>query len=272
MLDRAPLSTNEKTHTVWVAFLMFVNEEGPGEQSMKDYWLIPWNRMTVWLTGEDFIHCQIVFWDAVRQRYYTYSVDGDHPVFVLDRKGFNKGWKFVKISVTEAQELLVQNFLIAQLGKILNASGQVALGALQLGIISHGSSGNGEAWFCSELAAAALEHAGIVNYEEWPGFAGAYDVAPHNLFHYLLERCSTAPIELMAGNPVRIREVYERRKAEGAIEIQHGVLPRAVADFGPPKAAPAAPQLYYQRAFSVAPAVQQSRRSALDQFIVTVKK
>ncbi len=261
VVERAPAGA--AVHTIWVAFLLYDNEEGPGEQSFKDYYLLPWNYMTVLLTGEQFIHCQLVFWDATRRCYFTYSVDGDRAVFVYDRKSFQRGWRFVKLSVTEPQEVLVQNFLIAQLGKILNARGQFALGARQLGLARSGVSGEGESWFCSELVAAALEQAGLLDFGEWPGFNAPADVAPHDLFHYLTERCTKVTAELMAGNPVMVRMIHERRRNEGPLAIEAGVLPQAVADFST-----APKQLYFERA--LAPPKSAPPRSPLDRF--TVKK
>ncbi len=242
---RKPMVMNDRTHSVWLAWLLYKNEEGPGERSFRDYYLLPLNWLTVQISGEDFIHCQLVFWDATRQCFYTYSVDSDRPVFVWHRKTFRAGWRFLKLSVSEAQELMIQNFLAAQLGKPLNHAGQLAL-------YFGGIDGRGQSWFCSELVAAALMYGNVFSFEDWPGVTRACDIAPHHLFHFFTWPCADAGhnlmrcleghcpknnTELLPGNPVQITQVFQRRRAAGRIKIQPGVLPRAIADFSVEEAA-----------------------------------
>lgn len=230
---------NKRVHTVWVAWLMYNNNETVQERSFHDYLFLPMNWLATVMGNTNFIHCQIVFWDAVNRRYYTYSSDTTRGVHVWHRKQFaDNSWRFVKLLLTEPQELLLQNFLAAQLHKPMNSTGQFLL-------YFGGSSGQNQSWFCSELITAGLQHAGVVNFAEWPGFTMAHQVAPQHLFDYLTRFCTTCPTELLPGNPVQITNVYEQRRATGAIQVQLGVgvLPQAVADFSTQAAA----QPYYLR-------------------------
>jgi len=287
---RPPITADDATHVVWVAFLLYDNDEYEGERSMRDYLFLPMNRLTVMLTGEDFIHCQMVFWDARQRRYYTYSVDAQRPVHVWDRKGFRAGWKFVRLRVTERQEVLMQNFLARQLGKPINRSGQLT-------VLFWPTSGRGESWFCSELVTAALDEAGLVDYEAWHDVTKPADAAPHHIFHYLTEQCTRCVVELMAGNPVQITSVHERAASRGSIAIRRGQLPQAVADFAergavanfiaalpvstaapaPQAARRTSPPLYYQQSRgqaqqSVAPPAASSSAARLGSLIVKKPK
>jgi len=221
--QRPPITSTDATHTVWVAFLLYENEEYEQERSMRDYTFVPLNRLTVMLTGYNFIHCQLVFWDDPRQCYYTYSVDGARAVHVWDRKSFRAGWEFVRLQVTESQELLVQNFLARQLGKPINRAGQ-------LSVLFWPMSGNGETWFCSELVTAALEEAGLVDYDAWPDVSEAAAAAPHNLFFYLTEGYTLCTAEHMNGNPVAITTTHQLAARTGKIAMQRGQLPQSVAE------------------------------------------
>lgn len=221
---------NKKTHAVWVAWLKYENKEYQPERSMRDYFFLPMNWLSTVMSGSDLFHCQIVFWDAVNRRYYTYSSDHDRGVHVFPKEFAADSWVFVKIMVTEAQELLLQNFLALQLKKPMNTAGQLLL-------YFGGSAGRGHAWFCSELVAAALEEAGILNFEEWPAFHSPYQVAPHHLLEYLTRFCTTCPVERLPGNPVQISRVYERRRDNPIpLVLGNGIIPQAVADFSTPAA------------------------------------
>jgi hypothetical protein len=218
--QRAPLNSTQTSCSVWVGFLLDKNDEYVPGGSLSSSLM---NRAAVWLTGAPYIHCQMVFWDEERQVYYTYSVDDTRPVHVWDRKGFKAGWRFVRLCVTERQELVMQNFLAAQLGKPLNRPGQ-------LSVLFFPIPGEGESYFCSELVAAALEAAGVINYDEWPGVTQAAEVAPHELFSYLNERCTTVRRELLPGNPVRMRDVVQQSAARGTIPLRSGRIPMSVDD------------------------------------------
>jgi len=256
--QRPPITNNDVSHTVWVAFLQYENDEYEHERSLRDYTFVPLNRLTVLLTGYSFIHCQLVFWDERRQCYYTYSVDGMRAVHVWDRKSFRSGWQFVRLRVTERQELLLQNFLARQLGKPLNRVGQLSALFWPL-------SGHGNAWFCSELVAAALDEAGLVDYDAWPDVGEAAAAAPHHLFLYLTEAYTLCSAELMSGNPVAIVTTHQLAAQTGKIPIRRGQLPQSVAERARQAQLAAAPKVpYYRTQGASAPAT----RSALDSFVV----
>ena len=218
---RAPLdAAGARTHSVWVGFLDYNNDEYERERSMRDYFFLPMNWLTVKLTGRSFIHCQLYFWDELRKQYYTFSVNDRMPVYVEHKTHFRKGWRFVRLGVTEQQEVLVHNFCVAQLGKELNTAGQHWL------LISP-VSGGGRTWFCSELATAALEAAGLIDYGAWPGVTCAAGAAMHHLFDYLTKHCITCPTELLAGNPISVAELHKAAVSRGKIALTNE-LPASV--------------------------------------------
>lgn len=224
---RPPLDTTadckDRSHRVWVAFLLYNNKEYESERSMRDYYIVPMNWLTTVVTGRDFIHVQLVFWDETRKQYYTYSVDAKRPVHVYDKKEFRSGWAFVELRTTEQREMLVRSFLIAQLGKELNTSGQRF-------VLLKPISGGGKTWFCSELVAAALAHAGLIDYSAWPGIKTPEAAAPHHIYDYLLDHCLTCDVELLPGNPVAIATMHAAAKANGKIDLAPaGALPSSIA-------------------------------------------
>ena len=77
-------------------------------------------------------------------------------------------WRYLKC--TPNQRLKAEAFAKAQVGKLYNLPG-LALFPLQLGIEWPGG------WFCSELVAAALVHAGIVRLDK-----RSANVSPHDLY------------------------------------------------------------------------------------------
>jgi hypothetical protein len=224
---RAPLDTSARaprTHSMYLAFLKYQNSEYEPERSFRDYALLPMNWLTVTLTGRDYIHCQPVFQDQGdngEPQYYTFSVDNARPVHVYDSKSFRAGWDFVKISVTEQQELAMYNFCVAQLGLPLNATGQLT-------ILFMSYSGGGRSWFCSELATAMLEAAGLVDYSAWPGVTCAAGAAPHNLYDYLTKHCTRCDVELMQGNPVSMMRTHQAAQSAGPISLAGGALPVSI--------------------------------------------
>jgi len=173
------------------------------------------------VTGSPMIHCQLVFWDQARKQYYTYSVDDSRPVHVYDRKAFRRGWRFVALDLTEREELIAQNFCAAQLGKPLNSAGQLTIFLLP-------QSGRGHSWFCSELVAAALKAAGILQFDQWRGVNRPCEVAPHMLFHFLTKHCTTCPVTLMRNNPVSLLNLHKQAASAGKIELSGSSLPPSV--------------------------------------------
>lgn len=273
----------DRSHSVWVAWSVYDNDQVRREVSLRDYFLVSLNRLAVHFTGSDLVHCQLVFWDAQRKQFYTYGVTAENPVHVWCTKTFSRSWKFIRLSVTEDQELTMQNFLTQQLNKPLNLAGQLSL-------VFRGVPGGGQSWFCSELTAAALERAGLLNFAEWDGFERPCDVAPGYLYQYFTEFCTTCPREVLHGNPVKIVNVLnKRRAAKTPIPLQFGTgtLPQAVADFSENSASSSstgapARRMYYERnvpvtvaenSESAAPPEQQVRSpTMLDIFTVAPRK
>ena len=212
------------THRIWIAFLRLENEEYDGEASMRDYCCLPMNKLTVWLTQRPWIHCQLVFWDEENRCYYTFSVDSMRAVHVYDRKEFARGWDFIDLQVSEQSELAIHNFLVGQLGRSMNTSGQLM--ALFFPLDS-----GGRRWFCSELVAAALECGGVIDFDTWDGVDAPCAVVMHMLYDYLLRDGAHVRARLLSINPVvktTIMQTFENPKAR--IELRAGDgLPQSVA-------------------------------------------
>ena len=218
---RPPMRRDDTRHFVYAAFLLYDNDETANMRSMRDYAFVSMNWLTTVLTQRQFIHVQLVFWDEERKNYYTYSVDNQRPVFVAVYKSFaRRGWKFVRLAVNEQQEVAMHNFLVAQLRKPLNSVGQMFA-------LLYGSSGNGQSWFCSELAAAALEAAGIVDYEQWDGVENSAQVAPHNLYDYLTQQQRVCAARIMQANPIAMNQL-------SAAAARSGPVSRALDEDGLP--------------------------------------
>lgn len=216
---RGPLNQTS-THRIWVAFLRLKNEEFQAEASLNSFCCLPTNKLTVWLTQRPWIHCQLVFWDNEQRLYYTFSVDGGRPVHVYERKSFQNGWDFIELLVSESCELRIYNFLVAQLGKSMNRSGQLM-------VLFFPVDSRGERWFCSELVAAALEAGGIVDFSEWDGISGPSGVVMHHLYDYLLQECKACPTKLLSANPVAISDMYkvlEQPTTRFAIRTEDGMF------------------------------------------------
>jgi hypothetical protein len=224
---RGPL-VGAQTHRVWVAFLQLENEEYEAEASLRTHCCLPMNKITVWLTQRPWIHCQLVLWDDERRTYYTFSVDSNRPVHVFERKEFQKGWDFLELRVSEACELRIYNFLVAQIGKRMNSSGQLM--ALFFPLDS-----GGERWFCSELVAAALEAGGIIDFAYWDGIDGPCGVVMHQLYDYLLTKGPAGPnceVAKLAGNPVAVANIFKHLAQPGAriaLQTDDG-LPQSLAN------------------------------------------
>ena len=204
--EKYPAHSN---HRVYVAFLRYSNEEYQEQRSLRDR-IFPMNWLTTVATGSDLIHCQLVFWDELRKQYYTFSVDDRRPVHVYDKKKFQNGWRFVALDICERQELMLHNFCVQQLGKPLNYAGQ-------LSVLVWAQSGYGESWFCSELVTAALAHAGVIDFDQWPGIQSPEQVTPANLFCYLTEACVTCKVTLLPHNPVSLQELDNAAARAGPI-------------------------------------------------------
>lgn len=221
---RSPINATQN-HKIYVAFLREKNAEFEVERCGVTFLCLPINSVTVWLTQRPWIHCQLVFWDEVHKQYYTFSVDTKRAVHVYDRKQFYEGWDFIELNVTEACELSIYNFLIAQLGKTMNTSGQLM--ALFWPIDSYGRQ-----WFCSELVTAALQAGGLIDYNLWEGVQGPYAAAPHHVYDYLINHCRACPVRLLEGNPVAITQMFVEVRRNGPISLRPTAsgLPASLAE------------------------------------------
>lgn len=220
---RPPIDCTHK-HRVWVAFLRLKNKEYQEEASLRTYCCIPMNSLTVWLTQRPWIHCQLVLWDDEKRLYYTFSVDSLRSVHVFERKEFQEGWDFLELQVTEACELRIYNFLVAQLGKQMNSSGQLM--ALFFPLDSGGAR-----WFCSELVTAALEAGGVIDFAEWVDVDGPYAVVMHQLYDYLRDECTRYNVQLLDGNPIAVSNTFKHIEQSGvriAMRTADG-LPQSLA-------------------------------------------
>ncbi len=214
---REPLDSNRPVHSLWVAWLAYDNEEMVEERSMRDYAFVSMNWLTTVLTGSPYVHCQLVFWDAVRQRYYTYSVDTQRAVHVWHKKTFARGWTFVRLAVTERQELLVQNFLVDQLGKPLNRLGQ-------LSVLFWSVPGEQKTWFCSELVVAALAHANLVDFAAWPDVSEPSHATPQDIYEYITKHHTRTATHQNIGNPVRARQIVSDLESGAVPKSAHGEM------------------------------------------------
>ncbi len=135
------------------------NEEFPHERWCHDYRLLPVNYVTTLCNGDgsDVFHVQILFWDAGARAHVTYSVNATvGRVHVSETKQFAaRGWTFTRCAMSAAQARAMRAYCVAQLGRPFNA-----LGLYRLHVWPRAC--DGRAWFCSELCAAALLHAGLL--------------------------------------------------------------------------------------------------------------
>jgi hypothetical protein len=198
-----------KTHPVWVGFTHYDNTYYEHQVSLRDYCCLDMNWLATFCTRRPYIHCQIVFWNAVSGKYYTFSVDYEHNVHVYDEKEFKRGWTWVRLNVTERAELAMHNFLVDQLGKPMSALGQY------MALTWFPAAGNDTRWFCSELIARALIEGGIICDNNVQPEA----MAPHHLLDYLLMECAYLPRpQEQHQNPVSLLAV-QRLAHEHQIEI-----------------------------------------------------
>lgn len=195
---RAPID-DEKRHPVWIALLEYDNDVYERERWLVDYYILPMNRLTVWWSGWPFIHCQIVFWNALEKKYYTYSSDHRRGVSAFDEKTFARGWRWIRLSVSERQELAMHNFLVAQLGKPMNALGQY------MAWTWFPASGCERRWFCSELITRVLQEGGVI----LDTTVQPESTWPHNLYLYLLQQCAYLPRPtLQEANPISVTDFH----------------------------------------------------------------
>lgn len=146
-------------HYVWLAFLRLDNDQYEPEQWLRDYFCLPTNRLTCLLTGSDLFHCQCFFWDQALATFVTFTVDAHHQVVHCNaQKQFRRGWRFLRLTVTQDQEQRMYAFLRGQADAARPFNWLGALLLLFAWPVDTGTS----AWFCSQLDVAALHAAGLL--------------------------------------------------------------------------------------------------------------
>lgn len=118
-----------------------------------------------WTRGP-YSHAELVFSDGV-----WFSTDPAALVVRLNPAGYDEGYDFVDVFVTEEQERVVRAWAISQVGKGYDWVGIFLSQFLPLGVQEPNR------WFCSEIVTAALQRIGI--------FAGVKpsSVHPNRLFN-----------------------------------------------------------------------------------------
>ena len=195
------------SHVIWVAFLLYDNDDFDEPASLRDT-ILPVNLIACWLGNTNIIHCQIVGWDDDNDTFITWSADQERGVHKFTRKTFARGWKFIQIDVTLEQELAVFAFLDAQVGKRFDRMGIFWLYVWPV-------PSDGSRWFCSELVVAALQHGGLLR-----NWRAPHTVKPHELYEYMERGFIERPKALLLNNPVQAtalqREMSRVSLSQGA--------------------------------------------------------
>ena len=153
-------------HYVWLALLHRDNDEAGYRvrDAATSAWTTFVNGSSCFLDWTTIIHCQLVFWCRSAASYYTFSVDAKHNrVFFLERKRFSRGWTFVRMRVSAAEERSAYEFLRAaeRSRTPFNRLGAYLVPLRPIAPSSSSSSSRG--FFCSQLVVAALQAAGLLS-------------------------------------------------------------------------------------------------------------
>jgi len=186
------------SHYVWVAFLHYHNDEYRQEQWLRDYRVLPTNWLTCKLSGSSIFHCQLFFWNQQQQTFVTFSVDAHQQhVHFATTKQFQRGWTFLRLTVSQQQERDMYEFLAAEAAAERPFNW---LGAMLLFLRPVDT--GGQSWFCSQLVVAALQRAGLL--------AGVRPEAtsPSHVLE-LLKRSAPVPV-LETPHPVRTKQTWIR--------------------------------------------------------------
>ena len=147
---------------VFMAFLDYDNDEYRPEEWARDYMLIPTNKLTTLLSSgpnASLFHCQMFFWHERAQTFITFSVDAHQQhVYASTMKQFERGWRFLRLTVTAEQECIMYNFLYDHAVRETPFN-RVGAYALFFRPIDTGE----RAFFCSQLDVTALQHAGFLH-------------------------------------------------------------------------------------------------------------
>ena len=141
-------------HFVYVALLGYRTDDAPKERWWHDYYVFPVNRLCAWVTGSEYIHVQIAFWNKKKNTHMTFSVDKTRgKVWCYSNKKFSKSWTFHAVRVEAWQEIAMFNFLCEQLRKPFDTWGQA------MWILWPLSRARNK-WICSQLVLATFQAAG----------------------------------------------------------------------------------------------------------------
>lgn len=191
-----------KEHMVLLAFLKYDNDEFD-QPTCGNGTLFPVNKLACVLGQTEIFHVQMVFIDTVNDEYVTVSTDFQHGVHLMSRKAFAKrGWRWITVMCTEAQELAMYNFCIAQVQAKKPFSRTGIIGLYTIPIDNGGAS-----WFCSELVVATLRAGGLTC--RWPRFS--YTVKPHELYEYITTSYTDTTIIQHDDNVNPALNAHERR-------------------------------------------------------------
>ena len=191
-------------HFVWLAFLHHENEE-PEFRPPGGGRLSSWGAFANWATtvfdASSIMHVQMLFWSDADRAFHTFSVDSlRDAVFPSTRKQFRRGWTFMQLAVSAAEECAMHEFYRAQVAARarFNRLGAYLVHArpidVNAGRAEHGAAP--PAFFCSELVVCAMHAAGLLLY------ARAHAVSPASL-ESLVRRYSPERIAAEPAKPVR---------------------------------------------------------------------
>ena len=146
-------------HYVWLALLHRDNDEAGYRARDADAsaWTAFVNASTCFLDWTTIIHCQLVFWCRSAASFYTFSVDATHNrVFFASRKRFSRGWAFVRMRVSAAEERAAYEFLRT------TARARTHFNRLGAYLVPLRPLGSSRGFFCSQLVVAALQAAELL--------------------------------------------------------------------------------------------------------------
>lgn len=184
----------QRDHYVWIAFLHYDNDDDEyriENEVERQSWAAFEQWATCVIDGSSIFHCQLMFWDASDRMFNTFSIDVvRNRVFSSRRKRFQRGWTFVRLHVTAAQELAMYNFFVHHMQRRtpFNRRGSYAL-------LFRPVQPSPLAFTCSHLAAAALRAAGFLL--DVPG----YTVSPASLHALVLGRRHEFRFTIETSNP-----------------------------------------------------------------------
>ena len=146
-------------HYVWVAFL-HRNHDEARERARLDgtCWDRLTNRAICWLDWSTIFHVQLMFYNAMHSEFVTFSIDAEaNRVWARTRKLFRRGWTFVRLEISAAQECAMYEFLGDHVRRHTPYDALGAYASIVRPIDNHHTS-----FFCSQLAAAALQAGGLL--------------------------------------------------------------------------------------------------------------